>query len=91
MSVNKSQLIEKIAKDAEISKVNASAVVQALITDLTKALKKDGKVTLQGFGTFTKTKRKARKGVNPRTGETIRIKASSSVKFKSGKALKAAL
>jgi DNA-binding protein HU-beta len=53
MSVNKSQLIEKIAKDAEISKVNASAVVQALITELTKALKKDGKVTLQGFGTFT--------------------------------------
>ena len=58
---------------------------------VTKAVKKEGKITITGFGTFTKVKRKARKGRNPRTGEPVKIKASATVRFKPGKTLKAAL
>jgi DNA-binding protein HU-beta len=82
-------LVEKMAKDAGISKVAAAAALGSFVTSVTKALKKkDGKVTLVGFGTFSKTRRKARKGRNPQTGEPIKIKASKSVKFKPGKKLK---
>jgi DNA-binding protein HU-beta len=89
--MNKGQLIEKMAGDASISKSNAGTVLQALIGAIAKTLKKDGKISLTGFGTFTKTKRKARKGRNPRTGEAIKIRATTSVKFKSSKTLKEAM
>jgi len=89
--MTKAELIEKVAKDAGISKVAAGAVLKTFTDQVTKTLKKAGKVTLVGFGTFSKTRRKARKGRNPQTGEAIKIKASTGVKFKAGRALKNAL
>ena len=89
--MTKAELIEKVAKDAGISKIAAGAVLQSFTDQVTKTLKKTGKVTLVGFGTFKKSKRKARKGRNPQTGEPIKIKASTGVKFKAGTALKNAL
>ena len=90
--MTKAELIEKMANDAKITKVAAGAALDSFITNVTKALKKkDGKVTLVGFGTFQKSRRKARKGRNPQTGETIKIKASNTVKFKPGKKLKDAI
>lgn len=87
--MTKAELIEKVAKDAGITKTAAGAALASFIDGVTKALKKkDGKVTLVGFGTFSKTRRKARKGRNPQTGEAIKIKASKAVKFKAGKKLK---
>ncbi len=87
--MTKAELIEKMAKDAKITKVAAGAALESFIGGVTKSLKKkDGKVTLVGFGTFQKTRRKARKGRNPQTGETIKIKATNVVKFKPGKKLK---
>ena len=90
--MTKAELIEKMAKDAGISKTAAGAALSSFIDGVTKALKKkDGKVTLVGFGTFSKARRKARKGRNPQTGEVIKIKASKTVKFKAGKTLKDAV
>ena len=90
--MTKAELVEKMAKDASISKVAAATALDSLMEGITKALKKkDGKVTLVGFGTFMKTRRKARKGRNPQTGEEIKIKAANVVKFKAGKKLKAAV
>ncbi len=90
--MTKAELIEAMAKDAGITKAAASAALDSFVDGVTKALKKkDGKVTLVGFGTFQKTRRKARKGRNPQTGETIKIKASNVVKFKPGKKLKDAV
>ena len=90
--MTKAELIEQMAKDAKISKVAAGAALNSFIGGITQALKKkDGKVTLVGFGTFSKGRRKARKGRNPRTGEAIKIKASNVVKFKAGKKLKDAV
>ena len=90
--MTKADIVEKMAKDASISKAAAGSALNSFVDTVTKALKKkDGKVTLVGFGTFSKVRRKARKGRNPQTGETIKIKASNTVKFKPGKALKGAL
>jgi DNA-binding protein HU-beta len=90
--MTKAELIEKMAKDAEISKVAASSVLDSFMANVTKALKKkDGRVTLVGFGTFVKTRQKARKGRNPQTGEPIKIKARNVVKFRAGKQLKEAV
>lgn len=90
--MTKAELIEQMAKDAGISKTAATAALNSFVDSVTKALKKkDGKVTLVGFGTFSKSKRKARKGRNPQTGEVIKIKASTAVKFKAGKKLKEAV
>jgi DNA-binding protein HU-beta len=90
--MTKAELIEKIAKDAKISKAAANAALNSFTDGVTKALKKkDGKITLVGFGTFSKARRKARKGRNPQTGEAIKIKASNAVKFKAGKKLKDAV
>ncbi len=87
--MTKTELVEKIAKDTGISKVAAAGAVNSFLGNITKELKKkNGKVTLVGFGTFTKVRRKARKGRNPQTGEAIKIKASNSVRFKPGKTLK---
>jgi DNA-binding protein HU-beta len=90
--MTKAELIEKMAMEAGISKVAAGQALDSFMGNVTKALKKkDGKVTLVGFGTFSKTRRRARKGRNPQTGEPIKIKASNVVKFKAGKKLKDAL
>lgn len=90
--MTKAELVAKMAKDAGISKAAAAKVLDSFASNVTKALKKkDGKVTLVGFGTFSKTRRKARKGRNPQTGEAIKIKATNVVKFKAGKNLKEAI
>jgi len=87
--MTKAELVEKMANDAKISKAAAGAALNSFVTNVTKALKKkDGKVTLVGFGTFAKVRRKARKGRNPQTGAAIKIKARNAVKFKAGKKLK---
>ncbi|MDM8514985.1 HU family DNA-binding protein [Desulfobacterales bacterium HSG16] len=90
--MTKAELIESIAEDAGISKVAAAASLDSFMDNVTKALKKkEGKVTLVGFGTFSKIRRKARKGRNPQTGEEIKIKACNVVKFKPGKKLRDAV
>jgi DNA-binding protein HU-beta len=90
--MTKVELVEMMAKDANISKVAALAALDSFMTNVTKALKKkDGKVTLVGFGTFAKVRRKARKGRNPQTGDAIKIKACNVVKFRAGKKLKDAI
>ena len=90
--MTKAELIDQMAKDAGISKAAAGKALESVTDGVTKELKKkDGKVTLVGFGTFHKTRRKARKGRNPQTGEAIKIKARNAVKFKPGKKLSAAV
>ena len=90
--MTKAELVETMAKDAGISKAAANKALGSFQDSVKKALKKkDGKVILVGLGTFSKVRRKARKGRNPRTGEAIKIKASNTVRFKPGKALKDAI
>jgi DNA-binding protein HU-beta len=89
--VNKSELIEHIAKHADISKAAATRALEALIGGVKTTLKKGGSVSLVGFGTFTVTKRAARAGRNPRTGAAIKIKAAKVPKFRPGKGLKDAM
>jgi DNA-binding protein HU-beta len=87
--MTKSDLIEKMAGDAGISKVAAGAALDSFLGGITKGLKKrNSKVTLVGFGTFRKVYRKTRMGRNPQTGEKIKIKGSNTVTFKAGKKLK---
>lgn len=88
--MTKADIIEQMAQDMGLTKAAAGAALQSLIDSISTALKKkDGKVTLTGLGTFTKSRRKARNGRNPQTGETIKIKAHNVVSFKAGKKLKA--
>jgi DNA-binding protein HU-beta len=89
--VNKSELIDQIAKSAGISKAAVGRSLDATTDAITKALKKGNLVTLIGFGSFYVGKREARNGRNPRTGATIKIKAANSPKFRAGKALKDAV
>lgn len=89
--MNKSELIDQVASAAGISKAAAGRALDATTAAVTKALKKGDLVTLIGFGTFYVGKREARSGRNPRTGETIKIKAANSPKFRAGKALKDAV
>jgi DNA-binding protein HU-beta len=90
--MTKAELVEKAAKEAKISKVAAATAINSFMDGITKALKKKGgKVTLVGFGTFSKVRRKARKGRNPQTGAPIKIKATNVVKFRPGKKLKGAV
>jgi len=89
--VNKSDMIEHIAKQADISKAAAARALDAMIGGVKATLKKGNSVSLVGFGTFTVSKRAARTGRNPRTGAAIKIKAAKLAKFKPGKALKDAL
>jgi DNA-binding protein HU-beta len=88
--MNKNELINAMAETLN-SKKEAQAALQSLLGAISKGLKEGGKVTLTGFGTFTKNRRKARTGRNPQTGETIKIKAGNVVKFKPGKKLKEAV
>ena len=89
--MNKSELIDAIAETAEMTKADAGRALDAVVSVVTKALKKGDSVTLVGFGTFEVRKRGARTGRNPRTGEEIKIKASKNPAFKAGKALKDAV
>jgi len=89
--VNKSELIEKIADQADISKASSARVVDAAVETITAALQQGDSISLVGFGTFTTGQRAARTGRNPRTGEAIQIKAAKTPKFKPGKALKDAV
>ncbi len=85
--MNKADLINKVAEDTGITKVQANAAIDSITEAITKTLKGGGKVTLVGFGTFSVSKRKARNGRNPKTGETIKIKACKVARFKAGKEL----
>ncbi len=89
--MNKGELVEAVAAATEMSKAQADKAVNAVFDAIEKGLKKSRKVSLVGFGTFEVRNRKARMGRNPRTGEEIKIKASKSVGFKAGKALKDAV
>lgn len=89
--MNKSELIDLIATRADISKSSAGDALEAVLDGITGSLASGNSVTLVGFGTFSLSRRAARDGRNPRTGETIRIPASNLAKFKAGKALKDAL
>jgi len=89
--VNKSELVDAIAKSADISKAAAARVLDSTVDCITKALKKGDTVSLVGFGTFKVGKRAARNGRNPRTGATIKIKAAKVPKFSAGKGLKEAV
>ena len=86
--MNKTELIEAIAKEASLSKKDAEAALNAYTSVVTKTLKKGDKITLVGFGTFEVRKRAARKGKNPQNGEAIKIKAAKVPAFKPGKGLK---
>ena len=89
--MNKTELIDAIAKEAGLSKKDAGNALNAFTNAVTKELKKKGKVQLVGFGTFETAKRAARTGRNPQTGKEIKIAASVAPKFKAGKALKDAV
>jgi DNA-binding protein HU-beta len=86
-SMNKAELIAHIADAVDCPKTQANAALDAFIEAVTKSLKKGDKVTLVGFGTFSVSKRAARTGRNPQTGETIKIKAKKVARFKAGKEL----
>ena len=89
--MNKSELIDAVAEEADISKAAAGRAVDAMVNAVTNALKEGDQITLVGFGTFMVKERASRSGRNPRTGETIQIAASSMPVFKAGKALKDAV
>jgi len=89
--MTKADLIEKVAKDAALTKADAGKCINALIDAVTVSLKKGQKVTLVGFGTFSVSKRKARKGRNPQTGKEIKIAARKAPKFSAGLGLKRAV
>ena len=86
--MNKSELIDAVAKESGASRAETARVVEGFTTVVGKALKKGDDVALTGFGRFSVVKRGARKGRNPQTGETLKIKASKSPKFTAGSGLK---
>lgn len=83
--MNKAELIDKIAKDADVTKVQANAALDSFTSAVVTTLKKGDRVTLVGFGTFSVSERAARNGRNPQTGAVIKIKARKVPKFKAGK------
>lgn len=89
--MNKGDLIEAVADQANLSRADASRAVDAVIDSVTKTLQNGDSVSLVGFGTFSVKRRAARTGRNPRTGEAIQISASNVPGFKAGKALKDAV
>ena len=89
--MNKTELVDAIAKEANLSKKDAEKAIKAFTDTVSKELKKKGKVQLIGFGTFEVAKRAARTGKNPQTGDAIKIPAATVPKFKPGKALKDAV
>src|ERR671913_506418 len=89
--MNKAELIATLAEEAGITKTQANTALDAFVDAVTKTLKKGDKVTLVGFGTFSVSKRAARNGRNPQTGEVIKIKARKVARFKAGKELSSKL
>jgi DNA-binding protein HU-beta len=89
--MNKSEFVDAVAQNADIPKATASKAVDAMVDVISNALKRGQQVSLVGFGTFLTRDREARQGRNPRTGETIQIKASRVPSFKAGKGLKDAV
>ena len=89
--MNKAELIDAMASDANLSKADAKRALESLTSNVTSALKKGDKVALIGFGTFSISARSARTGRNPQTGATIQIKAKKVAKFKAGAALASAV
>jgi DNA-binding protein HU-beta len=85
--MTKAELVGKIAEDAGLTKATAATALEAFLDGVTKTLKAGDKLTLVGFGTFSVSKRAARKGRNPFTGEEIKIKAKKVAKFKASKEL----
>src|SRR5579863_10426095 len=86
--MNKTQLIEAVAADSGLSKADTARAVESLLDTVGKTLKKGDEVSITGFGKFSVVKRAARQGVNPRTGERVKIKASKAPKFTAGASLK---
>ena len=86
--MNKDDLISKVSNDVSLSKVDAAKIVDSIFNTITNALKRGDNVRLVGFGTFLIVKRAATTGRNPRTGESIQIKAKNVPKFRAGKSLK---
>jgi len=89
--MNKKDLVDKIAADAEITKAAASKRLEAVLKSIQGAITDDGGIQLTGFGTFQTVKRAARTGRNPQTGKELKIPAKTVVKFKVGKGLKDAV
>jgi len=89
--MNKTELTEAVAEQAGLTKADAGRALDAMISAISKTLKKGDTVSLIGFGTFSVKKRAARTGRNPATGESIKIKASKTPSFKAGKAFKDAI
>jgi DNA-binding protein HU-beta len=89
--MNKHELIARIAQDTGATKTSAAATIEALLSAITRALKKGDAITFVGFGTFKTAQRRARVAKNPRTGDAIRIPKRRVVRFTAGKALKSAV
>ncbi|GKU85100.1 MULTISPECIES: HU family DNA-binding protein [Niallia] len=89
--MNKTELVNAVAKSSELSKKDSTRVVDSVMETITTALKNGGKVEILGFGAFSVSERSARKGRNPQTGEEIEIAASKAPTFKAGKNLKDAV
>ncbi len=89
--MNKADLVEAVASNTGLAKVDATNAVEAVFSSITQVLKTGDTVSLLGFGTFSVSQRAARTGRNPRTGETISIPAGTVAKFKAGKGLKEAV
>lgn len=89
--MNKAEMIDTVAADHELSKVQAKAIVEQVFGFVGADLKKEGRFAFPGLGTFTVSQRAARTGRNPATGDTIKIKASKTVRFKAAPALKEAV
>ena len=85
--MNKTELIDKVAKESALSKAATEQVVNSVFSAIAEAMKSGDKVTLVGFGTFSTSERAAREGRNPKSGETINIPAKKVVKFKAGSKL----
>jgi len=85
--MNREELISQMAQDAKTTKAAAKVALDSFLTSVSKTLKKGGRISLVGFGTFSTSKRNARSGRNPKTGETIQIKAKRVARFKPGKEL----
>lgn len=89
--MTKEELIAKCAREANVTKAQATRALNSILDGVTRSLRKGQKVSFVGFGTFEVTRRKARMGRNPQTGQTIKIPASRVAKFRPGKALKDAV
>lgn len=89
--MTKAELVDYVAEKADLTKADAARALEAVMEGVTEGLKKSGKVTLVGFGTFTAKERAARTGRNPQTGEAVKIAARTVPGFKAGNKLKDAL